>query len=56
MESACAAELDDIATSAPALLERFPPQLALRAWMERYAAFTAVKRGIADALRAGAAR
>ncbi|MFF4616074.1 TetR/AcrR family transcriptional regulator [Nonomuraea jabiensis] len=50
-----AAELDDIATSAPALLERFPPQIALRAWMERYAAFTAVKRGMADALRAGQA-
>ncbi|MBE1582504.1 TetR/AcrR family transcriptional regulator [Nonomuraea angiospora] len=55
VEAVYAAELDDIATSAPALLERFPPQIALRAWMERYAAFTAVKRGMADALRAGQA-
>ncbi|WP_433509951.1 TetR/AcrR family transcriptional regulator [Nonomuraea sp. CA-143628] len=55
VEAVYAAELDDITTSAPALLERLPPQLALRAWMERYGAFVAMKRGMADALRAGRA-
>ncbi|MEV6149172.1 TetR/AcrR family transcriptional regulator [Nonomuraea sp. NPDC052129] len=55
VEAVYAAELDDIATSAPALLERFPPQIALRAWMDRYGAFAAMKRGMADTLRAGQA-
>ncbi|MEV0385525.1 TetR/AcrR family transcriptional regulator [Nonomuraea sp. NPDC050643] len=55
VEAVYAAELDDIATSAPALLEQHPPQVALRAWMDRYAAFAAMKRGMADALRAGQA-
>ncbi|MEV1172395.1 TetR/AcrR family transcriptional regulator [Nonomuraea sp. NPDC049784] len=55
VEAVYAAELDDITTSASALLERLPPQIALRAWMDRYAAFVAMKRGIADALRAGQA-
>ncbi|MCK2215864.1 TetR/AcrR family transcriptional regulator [Actinomadura sp. ATCC 31491] len=55
VEAVYAAELDDIATSAPALLERLPPRAALRAWMDRYAEFAAVKRGMADALRAGQA-
>ncbi|MFI7131480.1 hypothetical protein ACIBQ1_37790 [Nonomuraea sp. NPDC050153] len=53
MEAVYAAELDAITTSAPALLEQFPPEIALRAWMDRYAAFIAMKRGMADALRAG---
>ncbi|MFG1960989.1 TetR/AcrR family transcriptional regulator [Nonomuraea sp. NPDC049028] len=55
VEAVYAAELDNITTSAPALLEQLPPQLALRAWLERYAAFAAMKRGMADALRAGQA-
>lgn len=53
VEAVYAAELDDIATSAPALLDRFPPDVALRAWMDRYATFAATKRGMADTLRAG---
>ena len=53
VEAVYAAELDDVATSAPALLAKFPPDVALRAWMDRYAAFIAAKRGIADALCAG---
>jgi AcrR family transcriptional regulator len=53
VEAVYAAELDDVATSAPALLERLPPEAALRAWMNRYAAFVETKRGMADVLRAG---
>ncbi|MFB7085730.1 TetR/AcrR family transcriptional regulator [Streptomyces sp. NPDC056296] len=53
VEAVYAAELDAIATSAPALLDQLPPDLALRAWMGRYEAFVATKRGMADTLRAG---
>ncbi|MFE7979092.1 TetR/AcrR family transcriptional regulator [Streptomyces shenzhenensis] len=53
VEAVYAAELDDVATSAPALLDAFPPDVALRAWMDRYAAFVATKRGMLDTLRAG---
>jgi AcrR family transcriptional regulator len=54
-EAVYAAELDDVATSAPALLAELPPELALRAWMDRYAAFVAAKRGMLETLRAGIA-
>ncbi|MFJ8791726.1 TetR/AcrR family transcriptional regulator [Streptomyces sp. NPDC102462] len=53
VEAVYAAELDDVATSAPALLDAFPPEVALRAWMDRYAAFVVTKRGMLDTLRAG---
>ncbi|MFJ1926990.1 TetR/AcrR family transcriptional regulator [Streptomyces sp. NPDC088131] len=53
VEAVYAAELDDVAASAPALLGELPPDAALRAWIERYAAFIATKRGMADTLRAG---
>ncbi|RDG36233.1 TetR family transcriptional regulator [Streptomyces corynorhini] len=53
VEAVYAAELDEVTASAPALLARFPPEDALRAWMDRYAAFVATKRGMADTLRAG---
>jgi AcrR family transcriptional regulator len=53
VEAVYAAELDDVTGSAPALLQELPPDAALRAWMERYAAFIATKRGMADTLRAG---
>ena len=53
VEAVYAAELDDVATSAPALLAALPPDAALRAWMDRYAAFVATKRGMVDTLRAG---
>ncbi|MFG2600609.1 TetR/AcrR family transcriptional regulator [Streptomyces sp. NPDC048462] len=53
VEAVYAAELDDVAASAPALLKDLPPDAALRAWIERYAAFIATKRGMADTLRAG---
>ncbi len=53
VEAVYAAELDDVTTSAPVLLDQLPPDLALRAWMARYTDFTATKRGMADTLRAG---
>jgi AcrR family transcriptional regulator len=53
VEAVYAAELDDVAASAPALLAELPPETALRAWMDRYAAFVATKRGMVDKLRAG---
>ncbi|MFJ1901667.1 TetR/AcrR family transcriptional regulator [Streptomyces sp. NPDC088115] len=48
-----AAELDAVVTSTPALLSTLPPETALRAWMDRYAAFFADKQGISETLRAG---
>src|SRR5882724_2243570 len=53
VEAVYAAELDDVATSAPALLAQFPPEVALRTWMDRYATFVSNKRGMLDTLRAG---
>ena len=53
VEAVYAAELDDLTGSVPALLQELPPDAALRAWMGRYAAFIATKRGMADTLRAG---
>jgi AcrR family transcriptional regulator len=55
VEAVYAAELDDVTASAPALLGRLPPETALRAWMDRYAAFVETKRGMADVLRASLA-
>ncbi|BCY09137.1 TetR/AcrR family transcriptional regulator [Actinoplanes sp. L3-i22] len=51
VEAVYAAELDDVTTSATTLLEQLPPEAALRAWLERYAAFLATKRSMMDALR-----
>ena len=51
VEAVYAAELDDVTATAPALLEELPPVQALRAWMDRYAAFVETKRGMADVLR-----
>jgi AcrR family transcriptional regulator len=53
VEAVYAAELDDVAESASALLDQFPPDVALRAWIDRYAEFVATKRGMLDTLRAG---
>ncbi|MFF7648316.1 TetR/AcrR family transcriptional regulator [Streptomyces sp. NPDC007983] len=53
VEAVYAAELDDVTGSVPALLKELPPDAALRAWMERYAAFVATKRSMLDTLRAG---
>ncbi|WP_329124702.1 TetR/AcrR family transcriptional regulator [Streptomyces sp. NBC_01465] len=53
VEAVYAAELDDVVSSATALLAELPPEAALRAWMDRYAAFHATKRGMGETLRAG---
>ncbi|WP_206793722.1 TetR/AcrR family transcriptional regulator [Amycolatopsis sp. MtRt-6] len=55
VEAVYAAELDDVTAGAPVLLGTLPPEEALRAWMDRYAAFVATKRGMADVLRASVA-
>ncbi|MGY1435301.1 TetR/AcrR family transcriptional regulator [Streptomyces reniochalinae] len=53
VEAVYAAELDGVVTAVPALLAELPPEAALRAWLDRYAAFVAAKRGLLDTLRAG---
>lgn len=53
VEAVYAAELDDVTGSAPALLAQFAPDVALRAWMDRYAEFAARKRALIGTLRAG---
>jgi AcrR family transcriptional regulator len=53
VEAVYAAELDDVTGSVATLLDELPPDAALRAWMSRYAAFVATKRGMAETLRAG---
>ncbi|VVJ22327.1 Transcriptional regulator [Amycolatopsis camponoti] len=55
VEAVYAAELDDVTASAPALLGELPPEAALRAWMDCYAAFVQTKRGMGDVLRASLA-
>jgi AcrR family transcriptional regulator len=53
VEAVYAAELEAVAASVPALLDLHPADVALRAWMGRYAAFVATKRGMRETLRAG---
>ncbi|MFH8443133.1 TetR/AcrR family transcriptional regulator [Streptomyces sp. NPDC018026] len=53
VEAVYAAELDDVTASAAALLDTLPPERALRAWMERYAAFVAAKRSMLNTLHSG---
>jgi AcrR family transcriptional regulator len=45
-------ELDDLCASAAALLATRSPEGALRAWLDGFAGYVAVKREMADALRA----
>lgn len=53
VEEVYAAELDDVAASASALLGQFPPDAALRAWMDRYATFRVTKHAMLSTLRPG---
>jgi len=53
VEAVYAAELDQITAAPAALLEKHPPDRALREWMGQYAGFIAAKRGIMGTLRAG---
>jgi AcrR family transcriptional regulator len=52
VEAVYCTELAEVAASAHELLERHPPGVALRLWMDRYASFVAAKRGMAESLRA----
>jgi AcrR family transcriptional regulator len=45
-------ELDDLCASAGDLLAAHAPEVALRAWMDRFADYVTAKREMADALRA----
>ncbi|WP_229831093.1 TetR/AcrR family transcriptional regulator [Actinoplanes ianthinogenes] len=51
VEAVYDAELEDVTGSAATLLEQSPPDVALRAWLDRYAMFLATKRGMMDTLR-----
>ncbi|MFD7923436.1 TetR/AcrR family transcriptional regulator [Streptomyces sp. NPDC059740] len=53
VETVYAAELDEVTSCSSALLGQLPPDEALRAWMDRYAQFSAAKHGMIDSLRAG---
>jgi AcrR family transcriptional regulator len=53
VEAVYAAQLDELVDSAASLLEEFPADVALRAWVQRYSQFFATKRGMIDTLRAG---
>ncbi|MGW5382011.1 SbtR family transcriptional regulator [Nocardia sp. NPDC003963] len=44
---------DEVTGSVATLLAAGTPEIALRAWLDRYARFVATKRGLAGALRAG---
>jgi AcrR family transcriptional regulator len=52
VEAVYRAELAEVAAAAEHLLERDPPKIALRRWMDRYASFVAAKRGMAESLHA----
>ncbi|MEU0073843.1 TetR/AcrR family transcriptional regulator [Streptomyces sp. NPDC006332] len=53
VDAVYAAELDGVTASVTTLLGQHPADVALRAWMGRYATFTATKRGMMETLRAG---
>ena len=45
-------ELDELCASPAKLLETLPPELAIRAWMDRFRDYVIAKREMADTLRA----
>jgi AcrR family transcriptional regulator len=52
IEAAYRNELARLCEAVPGLLGEMAPDLALRAWMDRYVDYMTTKRGMADALRA----
>lgn len=52
IEAVYRAELAEVAAAAEQLLEQYPPKVALRRWMDRYASFVIAKRGMAESLAA----
>ncbi|EST36569.1 transcriptional regulator [Streptomyces roseochromogenus subsp. oscitans DS 12.976] len=55
VEAAYRNELARVCDSAPELLADFPPDRAMRLWMDRFIDYLAAKQGMADALRAAVA-
>jgi len=53
VDAVYASELDEVTTTATKLLRRHPADVAMRAWMDRYAQFMSAKRGMLDTLRPG---
>lgn len=51
VDAVYASELDAVTASVPDLLDQHPADIALRAWIGRYATFVATKRGMMDTLR-----
>ncbi|MFF5216188.1 TetR/AcrR family transcriptional regulator [Micromonospora sp. NPDC000442] len=51
VEAAYRNELERLCDSAAELLERLPPEVATRAWMDHFIDYLATKREMADALR-----
>ncbi|BCJ48589.1 TetR family transcriptional regulator [Actinoplanes sp. NBRC 14428] len=51
VDAAYRSELDRLCASAPELLRALAPEAALRAWMGRFADYTATRPGMSDALR-----
>jgi AcrR family transcriptional regulator len=52
VEAAYRNELSRLCDSAADLLQAMPPDVATRAWMDRFVDYMTTKRGMADALRA----
>ncbi len=48
-------EVASLAAAAPALLAEYPPDVALRRWMDRFVDYAATKRGMGEALQAAMA-
>jgi AcrR family transcriptional regulator len=55
IEAAYRHEVEELCSSAPALLASLPADQALHAWMERFAQYVATKRGMGEALRSAVA-
>lgn len=53
VEAVYALELEALTASSPELLTALNPDVALRAWMDRYADFVGRKRGMVDILQVG---
>ncbi len=53
VDAAYASELGDVTAFAAEVLAAQPADVALRLWMDRYAAFIDAKRGMLDTLRSG---
>lgn len=52
VEAVYRTELGRLCGAAAELLDRLPPDEALRTWMDRFVGYKSTKRGMADALRA----